>query len=57
MPMIMPHKNEDMKKFTDRCMSDEGIMKEYPDNKQRYAVCMSQLRKARGEKAAPKKGK
>lgn len=40
MPIPKPHKNENQKDFTNRCMSDEVMLKDYKDNKQRYAVCM-----------------
>lgn len=49
--MPIPHvrKNESKKAFTARCMSDAVMQAEFPDNKQRYAVCMSQW-KRKGKK-------
>ena len=41
MPIPEPKNNESEKEFLDRCMADE-VMQEY-DDKQRYAVCESQL--------------
>ena len=47
--MIMPipdkHTDEDKQKFISRCMSDEVMKKEYPDTKQRVAICISQTKK------------
>lgn len=39
--MPKPRKNEDRENFLDRCMGDEEANADYPDNKQRYAVCNS----------------
>jgi len=41
MPIPSPNKDEDRKSFMSRCMSDSKMNKEYPDQKQRTAVCMS----------------
>jgi len=41
MPIPAPHKDEDKKDFMDRCMSDDVMVKEYPDNRQRYAICQT----------------
>ena len=41
MPIPTPNKDEDRKSFMSRCMSDNKMNKEYPDQKQRTAVCMS----------------
>lgn len=40
MPLPEPRESEDKQKFLNRCMSDEETLKEFPDNKQRIAVCM-----------------
>jgi hypothetical protein len=40
MPMPTPTPTEDVDKFIDRCMSDENMNTDYPDQKQRYAVCL-----------------
>jgi hypothetical protein len=44
MPIPSRKKNEDTSKFTSRCMSDPKMVSEYPDEKQRYAVCMSKTK-------------
>ena len=45
MPLPKPEKNEDKQKFVARCMSDKTMKTEYPDAKQRTAVCLSQSAK------------
>lgn len=42
MPIPNRRKNEDKTKFLSRCMSDEIMKKDYPDNKQRVAICLHQ---------------
>ena len=42
MPLPKPNKNEKQKDFIQRCMSNETMKKEYPDQKQRSAVCYTQ---------------
>ena len=39
--LIKPKKDEDKQSFIDRFMSDDLSKEEFPDNKQRFAVCMS----------------
>jgi HK97 family phage prohead protease len=39
MPLPKPRKNENHEDFMDRCMSNEIMNTEFPDEKQRYAVC------------------
>lgn len=39
MPMPKPKKNESQEDFLNRCMGDEVMLKDYDDEKQRYAVC------------------
>ena len=41
MPVPSKRKDEDKNTFMSRCMSDEKMKKEFPDNKQRTAVCIS----------------
>ena len=41
MPLPSRKDGEDRKQFMSRCMSDPKVNKEYPDNKQRVAVCIS----------------
>lgn len=40
MPIPKRNPNEDKNKFIQRCMSSDMMNKEYPDQKQRYAVCL-----------------
>ena len=40
-PVPAPHKDEAPDMFMHRCMGDEKMMKEFPDQKQRVAVCMT----------------
>ena len=42
MPIPEPTKDENQDEFIERCMGDNLMNDEYPDNKQRYAVCQSQ---------------
>lgn len=46
MPIPRPKKNEDDKKFVARCVDNEMMKKEYPDAKQRVAVCISQTKRS-----------
>lgn len=39
MPIPSPSNQEQKDKFIDRCMGDSVMNKEFPDEKQRYAVC------------------
>jgi hypothetical protein len=41
MPIPTPNKDEDKQAFLGRCMSSEVMKEEYPDSKQRVAVCLS----------------
>lgn len=41
MPVPSRRKDEDKSKFMSRCMGNPGMNKEFPDSKQRVAVCMS----------------
>jgi len=45
MPIPRPKEQEERDEFIDRCMSDETMKKEYPNEKQRLAVCASQLKR------------
>lgn len=47
MPIPKRKQNEDKQKFVSRCMSNETMKKEYPDNKQRVAICLGQTRKTK----------
>lgn len=48
MPIPQPNKDEDKEKFVARCVSSEAMKNEYPDNKQRIAVCLGQTRQSKG---------
>lgn len=48
MPIPKPNQNEDKTKFIARCMGNETMKKEYPDSKQRVAICLGQTRKSKG---------
>ncbi len=39
MPIPKPHKKEEKNDFISRCMGDDVMVKEYPDEKQRAAIC------------------
>lgn len=45
MPIPKRKQNEDNQKFVTRCMGNETMKKEYPDQKQRVAICLGQTRK------------
>lgn len=47
MPIPSKNPDEDKQKFVSRCMSNDTMKKEYPDTKQRAAVCLSQSRKGK----------
>ncbi len=42
MPIPKPKKGEKHDDFMDRCLGDDLMVKDYPDEKQRYAVCQKQ---------------
>lgn len=44
MPIPKPDPEENNAKFIARCMSDNIMKKEYPDNKERIAVCLGQTK-------------
>jgi hypothetical protein len=45
MPIPKQNQNEDDKTFVARCMDNGTMKKDYPDNKQRVAVCLGQTSK------------
>ena len=49
MPIPKRKKDEDKDKFIQRCMSNALMNEEYPDSKQRAAICISQSKKNRDE--------
>lgn len=48
MPIPKRKPNEDNQKFVSRCMSNETMKKEYPDSKQRVAICLGQTKTKSG---------
>jgi HK97 family phage prohead protease len=50
MPMPKPKKDETKDEFIERCMGDSVMNEDYPDNDQRYAVCLSQWEKEKDSK-------
>jgi hypothetical protein len=42
MPIPKKRKNEEKQAFVSRCMGDKVMKKDYPDNKQRVAICLDQ---------------
>jgi len=44
MPIPKPHKDEDHQKFIARCMGDDAMKKDYPDNQQRVVICLGQTK-------------
>jgi len=42
MPLPKPNDGETKEEFIDRCMADETAQEEFPDESQRYAVCLAQ---------------
>jgi|TARA_B100000989_G_scaffold295832_1_gene277686 hypothetical protein len=50
MPLPKPNKNEKNSKFMTRCISQLESKKEFKDNKQRIAVCYSQLARNKSKK-------
>ena len=47
MPIPSP-KGEPKKNLLSKCMGDSVMVKEFPDEKQRYAVCQSKWKKSKG---------
>jgi hypothetical protein len=45
MPLVERRPGEQRDEFISRCMGDSKMIIEFPDNKQRYAVCISQSKK------------
>jgi len=49
MPLPKPKPTEKKMEFINRCMADETMVKEYPNQAQRFAVCTSQSTKNTNE--------
>jgi len=41
MPIPKPKAGEEKQKFIQRCMFNPTMVSEYPDRKQRYAICIN----------------
>lgn len=48
MPIPQPNSDENNQQFVARCMSSDVMKKDYPDNKQRIAVCLAQTKQTKG---------
>ena len=51
MPLPHPNKKENQQEFVSRCMGNTVMLKDFPDQKQRAAVCYSQFKKHKKVKA------
>lgn len=47
MPIPSPKGKEKQQDFVSRCMGDSVMVKDYPDQKQRAAICYSAYKKAK----------
>jgi len=47
MPLPSPKEDQEKGEFVSSCMSDPDMIKEFPDSKQRAAVCYSQHKRAK----------
>jgi hypothetical protein len=45
MPIPTPNKDEDRSSFMSRCMSDSTMNKEYKNDKQKVAICLTQFKR------------
>ncbi|MEY2867631.1 MAG: hypothetical protein RIR01_9 [Bacteroidota bacterium] len=52
--MPKPHKGEHRVDYLQRCMSDESMINKHPDQKERYAVCVSIYKTEMAEAITPK---
>lgn len=55
MPLPKPTKGETQKKFVSRCMGNPTMRSDFPDQKQRAAVCYSQWNKPKKKSKKEKK--
>ena len=51
MPLPSPKGRQPEDSFVSNCMSDDKMKKEFPNQKQRFAVCKSQYKRAKKSKA------
>ncbi|MEK6882384.1 MAG: hypothetical protein AABY22_22380 [Nanoarchaeota archaeon] len=54
MPLPKPSKNQEKDEFISHCMSNDTMNSEYPDQKQRLAICHSQYKRAKKTKGSVK---
>jgi hypothetical protein len=52
MPIPKPDLRKTEQKFISDCMGDESLNKDFPNQKQRYAVCKSTFDRAKKAKAS-----
>ena len=52
MPLPLPSPKQKEKDFINSCMGNPTMNKEYPDQKQRAAICFSQWKRAKKKKQA-----
>lgn len=57
MPIPTPNKGESSQDFIGRCMGNDVMRSEYPDTKQRAAICYSKVRAKRGQKTLKRRKK
>ena len=55
MPLPSPKGNQEKDNFISSCMGDSKMKKEFPDSKQRAAVCHSKWKKAKAEEESDAK--
>ena len=49
MPIPKPRTDEEEDDFISRCMGNDTLQEDYPDNDQRLAVCFTQWREREGK--------
>lgn len=49
MPLPSPNKGQQKNDFISSCIASDKMMKEFPDQKQRAAVCYRQWKESKGE--------
>ncbi len=52
MPLPNPTSGDNRKEFVNKCMDDSKMIKEFPNDKQRAAVCHSQYDRAKKAKGS-----
>jgi len=52
MPLPSPNKDEEQKSFVSRCIGTDSVVEEFPDQKQRVAICFSQWRQSKKKDSA-----